>query len=54
MSSIWAMGCMFMIVCVLSDLTWTHLIGGGKKSWYIIVIMPLRIKIDLFLIESQF
>ena len=37
MSSIWAKGCMFMIVCVLSVLTWLPLLGGGRKSWYIII-----------------
>ena len=36
MSSIWAKGCMLMIVCVLSDLTWLLLLGWGRKSWYII------------------
>ena len=25
-----------MIMCVLSDLTWLPLLGGGRKSWYII------------------
>ena len=24
-------------VCVLSDLTWLSLLGGGRKSWYIIL-----------------
>ena len=37
MSSIWAKGCMLMIVCVLSDFTWPPLLGGGRKSWYIII-----------------
>ena len=36
--SIWATGCMLMIACVLSDLIWLPLIGGGRKSWYIIII----------------
>ena len=36
MSSIWARGCMLMIVCVLSDLTWLPLLRGGRKSWNII------------------
>ena len=27
---------MLMIVCVLSDLTCLPLLGGGRKSWYII------------------
>ena len=27
-----------MIVCVLSDLTWLPILGGGRKSWYIIII----------------
>ena len=31
----------WMIVCVLSDLTWLPLLGGGKKSWYIIIIIIL-------------
>ena len=35
MSSIRAKGCMFMTVCVLSDLTHLPLLGGGRKSWYI-------------------
>ena len=37
-SSVWAKGCMLMTVCVcvLSDLTWLLLLGGGRKSWYII------------------
>ena len=26
-----------MIACVLSDLTWLPLPGGGRKSWYIII-----------------
>ena len=26
-----------MIVCVLSDLTRLPLLGGGRKSWYIII-----------------
>ena len=38
MSSIWAKGCMLMIVRVLSDLTLLLLLGGGRKSWYIIII----------------
>ena len=36
MSCIWANGFMLMIVCVLSDLTWRPLLGGGRKSWDII------------------
>ena len=32
MSSIWAKGCMLMIKCVLSDLTWLPLLGRGRKS----------------------
>ena len=28
-----------MIVCVLSDLTWLPLHGGGRESWYIIIIL---------------
>ena len=38
-SSIWAKGCMLMIVCVLSDLTWPPLLGGWRKSWYIITVI---------------
>ena len=37
-SSIWAKGCILMIVCVLSDLTSLPLLGGGRKSWYITAI----------------
>ena len=29
-------GCILMAVCVLSDLTWLPLLGGGRKSWHII------------------
>ena len=36
-SSIWAKGCMLKIVCVLSDLTWLLLLGGERKSLYIII-----------------
>ena len=39
MSSIWAKGCMLMIMCVLSDLTRLPLLGGGRKSYYIILLM---------------
>ena len=28
-----------MFVCVLSDLTWSPLLGGGRKSWYIIICL---------------
>ena len=38
MSSIWAKGCRLMIVCVLSDLQWLPLLGGGRKSMCIIII----------------
>ena len=37
MSSIWASECMLMMLCVLSDLTWLPILGGGRKSWYIII-----------------
>ena len=37
--SIRAKGCTLMTVCVLSDLTWLPLLGGGRKSWYIIIII---------------
>ena len=43
MSSIWAKGCLLMIVCVLSDLTCLPLLGGGRTSWYIIITMSGRI-----------
>ena len=36
MSSIWAKGCMLMIVCVLPDLPSLPLLGGGRKSCYIL------------------
>ena len=29
---------MLMVVFVLSDLIWLPIIGGGRKSWYIITI----------------
>ena len=32
------MGVCLMIVCLLSDLIWLPLLGGGRKSWYIIII----------------
>ena len=38
MSSIWAKGCMLMIVCALYNLAWLPLLGGGRKSWCIIDI----------------
>ena len=41
MSNIWAKGCMSMIVSVLSDLTSQPLLGLGRKSWYIIIIIRL-------------
>ena len=28
-----------MILCVLSDLTRLPILGGGRKSWYIIIII---------------
>ena len=30
--------------CVLSDLTWLPLLGGGKKSWNIIIILFTLLK----------
>ena len=44
MSSIWAKGCVLMIMCVLFDLTRLPFLGGWRKSWYIIinVYLPLR------------
>ena len=40
-SSMWVKGCMLMIVCVLSELTWLPLLSGGRKSWYIFIIIML-------------
>ena len=37
--SIWAKGCILMSVCVISDLTWLPLLGGGRKSCDIIIII---------------
>ena len=37
--SIWAKGCMLMIMCMLSVSTCLPLLGGGGKSWYIIIIL---------------
>ena len=37
MSSICGKGCILMIVCMLSDLTWLPLLGGRRKLWYIII-----------------
>ena len=37
MPSTWAKGCMLMIVCLLSDLTWLPVLCGGRKSLYIII-----------------
>ena len=37
-ASIWAKGCMLMIVCVYVDLAWLPILGGGRKSWYIILL----------------
>ena len=37
-SSISAKGCILMLVCVLSNLIRLPLLGGGRKSWYIIII----------------
>ena len=39
---IWAKGCMLMIVCVLSDLTRLPLLGGWRKSWYIITLLGVE------------
>ena len=41
MSSIWAKGCMLIIVRVLFDLTWPPLLSVGRKSWFIILIVML-------------
>ena len=32
-------GCMSMIVCVLSNMTSLPLLGRGRKSWYIIIVI---------------
>ena len=40
-SGIRAKGCILMTVCVLSDLTLLPLLGVGRKSWYIIIILYL-------------
>ena len=39
MSCIWSKGCMLTTVCVLSDMTCLPLLGGGRKSWYIVIII---------------
>ena len=43
-SSIWAKGYILMTVsvCVLSDLTCLPLLGGGRKSLYVIIIIMFR------------
>ena len=51
-SSIWAKGCILMIVCVLSDLTSLPLLGGGRKSWYIIIIIKLQ-RINAITIDKK-
>ena len=51
MSSIWAKGCMLMIVFVLSDLTLLPLLGGGRKSWYIIIIIIIILFKELNLLS---
>ena len=33
-------------VCVLSDFTLLPLLGGGRKSWYIIIIIIIYIGLD--------
>ena len=43
-SSIWAKGSILMTVCVLSDLKRLPLLGGGRKSWYIITKKFKKIK----------
>ena len=41
-------GCDYlMIVCELSDSTWLPILGGGRKLWYIIII--IIIKLPLFI-----
>ena len=30
--------CVCVCVCVLSDLTWLPILGGGRRSWYIIIL----------------
>ena len=44
-------GCIFMIMCVLSDLTWLPLLGGGRKSWYIIIIIIIIVIIIIIIIS---
>ena len=41
MLSIWPKACMLMILCVLPDLTLLPLLGGGRKSWYIICVITI-------------
>ena len=36
------------IVCVLSDSKWLLLLGGGRKSWYIITVMLLWMCVILY------
>ena len=48
MSSIWPKACTLMIVGVLYDLTWLPLLGGGSKSWYIILLLGFLICVDYY------
>ena len=49
-SSILAKGCMLdYCVCVLSDLTWLPLLGGGRKSCYIYIIIIIIISIIIII-----
>ena len=41
-----------MIVCMLSDLTRLPLLGGGIKSWYIIIVAFLLLLYDVFIEHS--
>ena len=36
-------GGMMIIVFVLSDLTWLPVLGGGRKSWYIILLLIVKL-----------
>ena len=37
--NVYGLRCVLMTVCVLSDLTWLPLLGGGRKSCYAIIIL---------------
>ena len=54
MSSRWAKGCMLMVMCVLSDLTYLPFLGGWRRSLYIVFfdneIQLRKNKMDLILL----